>query len=799
MVSVPSFVSANARRGLELLEFAGDGLQPKTVREARQMASGDISADKVRRMAAWLARHATDLNSPRADDYLAGRRERPTPGQVAWLLWGGDIGKANRDRAQSWAERKVQQLIREGELDKASPGQIKAGVTVQFAVPKPPDPTEYATGIVDSVARSGTVTVGGETIEATADDPVALVVVYARVGDEFQETDRVVPKKASELKVVGSIADKIKKQVPARVKQVLQAKVEDHNAKNTGAGKRVTLRMLEAVYERGIGAYRTNPGSVRPTVTSAEQWAYGRVNAFLTAVRTGRFPRTAFDTDLLPSGHPLSSKKTTKETTAMDPLLKQTKREDGEDFPAEAFAYVPDPEAPSTWKLRLWDSLSERETPAQVGRAVAALGAGFRGQRVELPADAVAGVKQRVLQAWLDTHPDMTSDDAPSVLKGYGYEMKDDDMEDDDEGEYYDPLQSMLDAYGAAVRMGAMELAEKIQPVMIKVQAMYPKEMGYMMDKNGGGYKNPLVCLTHAYLGLLMWPESGELRQEVMTLIHDAEGMIYGANEPGEMDSETDQESGLVMGGGYSGPDRLPVQRVVRQEGNQWCVYSETTGRSFGCYATEELAGERLRQIEQFATAKLVQAEVGELVAWHDKCHAMKTITPAVKLVHDLIEDQLESLGHARPYDLTADDKLELLISKSAGLVRKAEEQRYTLGPWYVPGVEDAHGEFTDEDTLQKALWDWVKAGDRTIYLQHGDKPAGEMVEIMTVPFAIEAELAVPNQGVTKYAFPANTPFMGVIWEPWAWEMVKAGKLRGYSIGGSARRMEAELPDSASL
>jgi hypothetical protein len=298
-----------------------------------------------------------------------------------------------------------------------------------------------------------------------------------------------------------------------------------------------------------------------------------------------------------------------------------------------------------------------------------------------------------------------------------------------------------------------------------------------------------------------MWPDSQELRNEVMTMIHEAERMIMGGEgeDSGEMGGDDSEESGPVMGGGYSGADRIPVQRVVRPEGDQFCVYSETTGRSFGCYETRQQAEDRLAQIERFSTTKLAQANVGELVAWHEKCHAMKIVTPAVKLVHDLIEDQLESLGHARPYDISPEDKLDLLINKSAGLVRKAEEQRYTLGPWYVPGVEDAHGEFTDEDTLQKALWDWVRAGDRTIYLQHGEKPAGEMVEIMTVPFPVEAELTVPNQGVSKYAFPANTPFMGVVWEPWAWELVKAGKLRGYSIGGSARRMEAELPDDAVL
>jgi hypothetical protein len=44
--------------------------------------------------------------------------------------------------------------------------------------------------------------------------------------------------------------------------------------------------------------------------------------------------------------------------------------------------------------------------------------------------------------------------------------------------------------------------------------------------------------------------------------------------------------------------------------------------------------------------------------------------------------------------------------------------------------------------------------------------------------------------------FPQDTVFLGVIWEPWAWEMVKAGKLRGYSVGGRAQRLEVDLPVS---
>ena len=103
------------------------------------------------------------------------------------------------------------------------------------------------------------------------------------------------------------------KQVSQRVTEALKKKVEEHNEKyGDSAGKRVTLRMLVAVFKRGVGAYNTNPSSVRPSVTSADQWAYARVNAFLYAVRTGKYRGGKFDTDLLPAGHPLSSKSMTK-------------------------------------------------------------------------------------------------------------------------------------------------------------------------------------------------------------------------------------------------------------------------------------------------------------------------------------------------------------------------------------------------------------------------------------------------------------------------------------------------------
>ena len=114
--NVPDYMQRNARRGLDLLEFAGDGLVERTIREARRMANGEISDDKARRQSAWFLRHESDLDSPKADEYLSGESDRPTAGQVAWLLWGGDIDKENKMRAQKWAERQVDMMDEEKSL-----------------------------------------------------------------------------------------------------------------------------------------------------------------------------------------------------------------------------------------------------------------------------------------------------------------------------------------------------------------------------------------------------------------------------------------------------------------------------------------------------------------------------------------------------------------------------------------------------------------------------------------------------------------------------------------------------------
>lgn len=363
-----------------------------------------------------------------------------------------------------------------------------------------------------------------------------------------------------------------------------------------------------------------------------------------------------------------------------------------------------------------------------------------------------------------------------------------------------DPLEELLDAYQGFVRRKMSDLANATMEAIHEFQNLvigkgYHDEMedkgyGYKEDYDKGhsmGYSNPVQCLSMAHLALLAMPEGKDLAAKVRGIIDMAANAMFSSNE--------DDPSNRGMGNN----DMVrPVRRVVRQEGEQFCVYSET-GRLFGCYSNQSSAIERLEQIESFS-AKAAGETVKSLIEWHDNAHRVDRVTPAIKTVHDIISDILEvEHGLSEPYALDTATKMAMLSDLETGFVSKAAEYRYTLGPAYVPDREDAHGEFADSTTLQAAMWDWVRKGDRTIYLQHSEKAAGEMVEMMTMPFPIEAELTVPNQGVTKYTFPADTPFLGVVWEPWAWDMVKAGELRGYSIGGTAKRVEADLPVEATV
>jgi len=106
LVDVPQYVQYAAARGLQYHEagMSGDGLQPQTVEEARQLRAGKVESEKVVRMRAWILRHRQDWegvpqNSNPDDEKFPG------PGAVAAYLWGVDpTDGESADAVVRWAD-----------------------------------------------------------------------------------------------------------------------------------------------------------------------------------------------------------------------------------------------------------------------------------------------------------------------------------------------------------------------------------------------------------------------------------------------------------------------------------------------------------------------------------------------------------------------------------------------------------------------------------------------------------------------------------------------------------------------
>lgn len=129
------------------------------------------------------------------------------------------------------------------------------------------------------------------------------------------------------LELTKKLEGRKSRQLSAEVEKGIQNKVDQHNEDVKDLKKkwnaRVTFAKAVKVFERGIGAYKTNPSSVRPNVGSPEQWAYARLNSFLFALKNGRFQGGKHDTDLLPENHPMKPEDKDKEEKSMEKFDKR--------------------------------------------------------------------------------------------------------------------------------------------------------------------------------------------------------------------------------------------------------------------------------------------------------------------------------------------------------------------------------------------------------------------------------------------------------------------------------------------
>ncbi|MES2291461.1 MAG: hypothetical protein V4530_17180 [Pseudomonadota bacterium] len=94
-------MASAARRGLRLREkFKRGGTDVGVARAHQVAARRHLSAADVKSMHSFFARHEVDKDTK---THRWNSDSDPSAGFIAWLLWGGDAGKA-------WADRKAAAL-----------------------------------------------------------------------------------------------------------------------------------------------------------------------------------------------------------------------------------------------------------------------------------------------------------------------------------------------------------------------------------------------------------------------------------------------------------------------------------------------------------------------------------------------------------------------------------------------------------------------------------------------------------------------------------------------------------------
>ena len=137
--------------------------------------------------------------------------------------------------------------------------------------------------------------------------------------------DRISGSKRNRIGSAASASSGRSIQIDEATLTSLKTKVKEHNESvaDKESWKKARLGALKAVYRRGAGAFSM---SHRPGMTR-NQWAMGRVNAFLKILKSGRPENSRYttDNDLLHSDHPWKSRRIGKSLDAAE--LKAARRD----------------------------------------------------------------------------------------------------------------------------------------------------------------------------------------------------------------------------------------------------------------------------------------------------------------------------------------------------------------------------------------------------------------------------------------------------------------------------------------
>lgn len=283
---------------------------------------------------------------------------------------------------------------------------------------------------------------------------------------------------------------------------------------------------------------------------------------------------------------------------------KATKREGGEDYEMDAFLFHPDPEKPSEWKLRIEDSPGE-VTVAQLGRAAAALGPGFRGQRVQLsPAERKAAATKLIA---LYHEMDVEDDDIPQYLFGIAGKTREKNYEVD-----FGKDLKILEVWDSFV------IVEKAEGVY---QVPYAEVQGGPEFSAADKWTEVEYAWAPVQKARLLWLSEPE--EEATEGVVESEQALDNSGPVSAKDSETEGNSGGIRGAVEKVARALGLKREERWPEGQFVTVKQKDGRyrwvAVSSTAVEDRDGEVVsRDAMDAAVEKAWQGkEFGILDFWH--------------------------------------------------------------------------------------------------------------------------------------------------------------------------------------
>lgn len=227
-------------------------------------------------------------------------------------------------------------------------------------------------------------------------------------------------------------------------------------------------------------------------------------------------------------------------------------------------------------------------------------------------------------------------------------------------------------------------------------------------------------------------------------------------------------------------PTRTWIRRYVLDKGEYRINFATPECLSL------RIAGETLKGDVEFSfvpgvgwvfLSGLPKPSIGTTASWVDK--GFSWVVAPEGTVHTIV-DVAKELGR----------KLD-----SYSIIKSSDEKRFTLGIAYPANRLDSDKDWATIETVEKAAWTFLSRANVGLFHSEGTDGAGIPVEsyIYRGPDWTIERTDEDGNVIAKETVKAGDWLLGVIWNEEAWDLIKQGKVTGYSLQGTATRRVREL------